>query len=94
MRLAHKEIKMEYSKQVKPKYSQVLREFREKNNYTQTKVAKALGVRQATISDWENGKSSARDFLAGVRFAMLALKHDMELEDLIMSYPDQTTEHE
>ncbi|MBE9193874.1 helix-turn-helix transcriptional regulator [Synechocystis sp. LEGE 06083] len=85
---------MEYSKQVKPKYSKVLREFRQKNNYTQTTVAKALGVRQKTISDWENGKSSARDFLAGVRFAMLALKEGMELEDLIMSYPDQTTEHE
>jgi DNA-binding XRE family transcriptional regulator len=79
---------MERSKQVKPKYSQVLKEFRAKNNYTQEKVAKSLGVRQKTISDWENGKTSARDFLAGVRFAMLALREGMELEDLILSYPE------
>lgn len=83
---------MEYSKQVKPKYSKVLKEFRQKNNYTQTKVANELGVRQKTISDWENGKSSARDFLAGVRFAMLALQKGMELEDLIMFYPDPLPE--
>lgn len=80
---------MDTSYQVKPKHSKVLREFRQKNNYTQTKVAEVLGVRQATVSDWENGKSSARDFLAGVRFALWALKKGMKLEDLILLYPDQ-----
>jgi transcriptional regulator with XRE-family HTH domain len=80
---------MQYSKQVKQKnYSKVIKDFRDKNKLTQASVAEALGVRQKTISDWENGKSSARDFLAGVRFAMLALQKGMELEDLIMGYPE------
>lgn len=83
---------MQCSNSVKPKYSEVLKEFRDKTNLKQEQVAKALGVRRATISDWENGKSSARDFLAGVRFAMLAMHHGMELEDLILSYPEKSDE--
>ena len=79
---------MEYSNQVKPNYSKVIKEFRDKTKFSQARVASQIGVRQKTISDWENGKSSARDFLAGVRFAMLALQEGMTLEDLVLSYPD------
>ena len=85
---------MEYGIEVKPKYSQVIKQFRDKTNLKQEDVAKALGVRQATISNWENGKSSARDFLAGVRFAMLALQEGMTLEDLVMTYPERLNEGE
>jgi len=79
---------MEVVNKVKPKYSEVLKEFRDKTKWPQGKIAKAIGVRRATISDWENGKSSARDFLAGVRFAILAQKNGMDVHDLLLALPD------
>jgi transcriptional regulator with XRE-family HTH domain len=78
---------MQDSSKVNPNYSLVLKEFRDKNNYSQEVVAKSLGVRRSTISNWETGKSSGRDFLAGVRFAMLAMNHGYELPDFVLSYP-------
>jgi len=79
---------MEYGNKVNPRYSEVIKDFRARTGLSQEKAAQALGVRRATISDWENGKTSARDFLAGVRFALLALKQGVSVEDLILSYPD------
>lgn len=69
-------------------YSEVIKEFRDLTGWNQTKVAKAVGVRQKTVSDWETGKSSGKYFLAGVRFALLALREGVSVEDLILSYPD------
>jgi transcriptional regulator with XRE-family HTH domain len=69
-------------------YSQVIKEFRDLTGWNQTQVGRAVGVRQKTVSDWETGKSSGRYFLAGVRFAFLALKLGLSLEDLILAYPD------
>jgi DNA-binding XRE family transcriptional regulator len=83
---------MQYDDQVKQKnYSDVIKEFRDKTKINQSDLAKALGVRRPTISEWENGKTSAKDFLAGVRFAMLALQKGMALEDLVMMYPEPTS---
>lgn len=74
---------MEDVSKVKPKYSEVLKDFRDKTRWPQARVAKAIGVRQATISDWENGKSSAKDFIAGIRFALLALNSGFTKDDLL-----------
>lgn len=67
----------------------MIKQFRDRTKLKQHDIAQALGVRQATISDWENGKSSARDFLAGIRFAMLVLSKGYDLGDLILDYPEE-----
>jgi DNA-binding XRE family transcriptional regulator len=74
---------------VKP-YSEVFKNFRETylNGASQAKVAKALKVRQKTISDWETEKTNPRDVIAGVRLAVLALKMGATVDDLVMFLPD------
>ena len=76
-------------------YSKVFKEFRD--NYlkgaSQEKVAKALRVRQKTISDWETGKTNPRDVMAGLRLAVLALKSGASVEDLILFLPDPEDSH-
>ncbi len=37
------------------KVGEVIKELREENNISQKTLAKAIGVGQATISEWENG---------------------------------------
>jgi DNA-binding XRE family transcriptional regulator len=41
-------VKIEVVNKVKPKYSEVLKEFRDKTKWPQGKIAKAIGVRRAT----------------------------------------------
>lgn len=41
-------VKMEVVNKVKPKYSEVLKEFRDKTKWPQGKIAKVIGVRRAT----------------------------------------------
>ncbi len=38
-------------------YGQFFKEARKYANYTQNEVAKALGIRQSNVSDWENDVS-------------------------------------
>ncbi len=53
-----------------------IREFRESNGISQEELAEQLGVRQATISDWEKGKTVPSP-LAAARLRELVRKHEL-----------------
>lgn len=74
---------------VKQNHVEMLKDFREQTGFSQEAIAKSLGVRRATVSDWETGKSSAKYVLAGLRLAVLAQTHGLTLQDLILALPDQ-----
>ena len=73
---------------VKQNHVEMLKDFREQTGFSQEAIAKSLGVRRATVSDWETGKSSAKYVLAGLRLAVLAQTHGLTLQDLILALPD------
>lgn len=56
-----------------------IREYRQRTNLSQAELAEELGVRQATISDWEKGKSSPSP-LAAIRLAQSLRKLQLSVE--------------
>lgn len=64
--------------------------LREKQGLTQRELALALGVTEATIANWEKGRSGL-DWID--RIIRLCQQLDCRLEDLI-EYDDESREHE
>ena len=64
-------------------YGENFREIREDLKMTQTQVAKALGVHQSSVSDWENDVSQP-DF---DKLKALARMYDVSLDELLMFGP-------
>jgi len=58
-----------------------IRDFRESSGISQDELAEQLGVRQATISDWEKGKTAPSP-LAAARLRELVRKHELANQNL------------
>ena len=58
-----------------------LRQYRVQADLTQTELAQRLGVRQSTVSQWENGISIP----SAMRFVQLANVLDVPVSDLLES---------
>lgn len=58
--------------------------------WSQSKMAKVLGVRRATISDWETGKSLSRELVIGIKIGLSAANSGLSKEEIIALIPDQS----
>jgi len=65
-----------------------IKQLREELGLSQEKFAKALGVRQATISDYERGKQYPKGLEMGLRLGILLGRAGRNLDDLILALPD------
>lgn len=59
----------------------LIREFRESSGISQNELAQQLGVRQATVSDWEQGKIEPSPLAAG-RLRELMRKHELSKQPM------------
>lgn len=51
-------------------------------------MASMLGVRQATISDWERGKSCSRELVIGAKIGYAAAHAGLTLEEFVSLVPE------
>jgi DNA-binding XRE family transcriptional regulator len=65
-----------------------IKQLREELGLSQEKLAQALGVRRATISDYERGKQYPKGLEMGLRLGILLGRAGRNLDDLILALPD------
>lgn len=65
-----------------------IRQLREELGLSQAKFAEVLGVRRATISDYERGKQYPKGLEMGLRLGILLGRAGRNLDDLILALPD------
>jgi transcriptional regulator with XRE-family HTH domain len=70
----------------------LIRNLRTLQGWTQSKMAQTLGVRQKTISDWENGKSLSRELVIGAKIGYAAAQAGIPLEEFSAGIPDPDPE--
>lgn len=76
------------NQKVYKKEMDLIKSLRTLLGWSQTKMAHVLGVRQATISDWETGKSLSREVVIGIKIGWSAAQSGISKEEFIALLPD------
>ena len=66
----------------------LIKSLRTLQGWSQKKMAAVLGVRRATISDWETGKSLSRELVIGAKIGYAAAQAGITLEEFVALVPD------
>jgi DNA-binding XRE family transcriptional regulator len=66
----------------------LIKSLRALQGWSQEKMASTLGVRRATISDWERGKSLSRELVIGAKIGYAAAQAGLTLEEFVALVPD------